>query len=109
MNCHTRVNGAIIVFGETFNSRARCNHLEGLVRDLPKIIWDIESVTVNNLIEATCNNTAASQGMYKESIAKMKQCGDIVILGKKGGKKRSDNVESHDIIIPNKQRTIFSY
>ena len=95
-------------FGATFNSQVKENHLEGLARDLPEIIWNSGKVRVNHLIETTCNNTAASQEMYKDSIVELKKRGEIIILGKKGGKKRKNSVvNSDDLLVPNKQRSIF--
>ncbi|MCW5199434.1 three-Cys-motif partner protein TcmP [Desulfobulbus sp. F1] len=95
------------IFGKTFNGTAREQHVNGLIRDIPSMIWSNERILVARLIESTCNNTAASQDMYKESLLKIRNQGDVVILGKSGGRKRTDKISSSDIILPNKQCRIF--
>lgn len=94
------------VFGSTFNEEAKEAHIEGLVRDLPDIIWKKDSIPVSLLMESTCNDTAASREMYKDSILNMRDQGDIIIRGKSGGKKRSNTVNSTDILIPQRQQRL---
>lgn len=91
------------LFGQTFNDQSKEEHLNGLVRDLPSVIWSEESVCVSKLIQATCNNTAASREMYIESLSRLCNDGEVVVLGKSGGKKRSNTVTPSDIVIPNRQ------
>lgn len=92
------------IFGSTFNEEAKEIHIEGLVRDLPDIIWKKDSIPVSLLMESTCNDTAASREMYKDSILNMRDQGDIIIYGKSGGKKRSNTVNPTDILIPQRQQ-----
>ncbi|MCI5131236.1 MAG: three-Cys-motif partner protein TcmP [Candidatus Electrothrix sp. EH2] len=95
------------IFGNTFNGTAREKHINGLIRDLPRIIWERELFSFSELIEHTCNNTAASKDMYSQSLLEAKRLGEILIRGKAGGKKKSDIIMPSDIIIPNRQRCLF--
>jgi three-Cys-motif partner protein len=95
------------IFGNTFNGRVREQHIRGLTRDIPGIIWNYSQTKVSDLMKLTCNNTAASEDMYKESILKLRNKGEIIIRGPSGGKKRSNIIQINDIIIPNKQTRIF--
>ena len=96
------------VFGKTFNGSAREQHINGLMRDIPDIIWNRSQAKVSDLIESTCNNTAASQDMYKESLSKLRDEGEVIIRGESGGKKRSRIICSSDIILPDKRLRIFT-
>jgi hypothetical protein len=96
------------IFGNTFNGTAKEQHITGLIRDLPSIIWTADSTRVSDLIDLTCNNTAASQDMYKESLLRIRDQGDIIILGKSGGKKRSNVIYPSDIIIPDRRLRLFT-
>jgi len=100
------VNDTPDIFGSTFNDQAKDVHLEGLVRDLPDIIWKQDQMTVSSLMENTCNNTAASREMYNNSILSMRDQGDIIILGKAGGKKRSNTINPTDILTPQRQQIL---
>lgn len=95
------------LFGQTFNQQSWDGHLNGLKRDIPEIIWNKSAININKLIETTCNNTAASREMYIESISRLYEDKEVIILGKSGGKKRSNNIVTSDIIIPNKQLIMF--
>ncbi len=96
------------IFGKTFNGTAREQHINGLTRDIPNIIWNCGERRISDLIESTCNNTAASQDMYMKSILKLKNEGELIIRGKSGGEKKTDIILTSDIIIPNKQCRIFT-
>jgi three-Cys-motif partner protein len=96
------------IFGELFNEKAKEHHVNGLIRDLPDIIWKCGETKVSDLIESTCNNTAASQDMYTKSILKLRNEGEVIIRGKSGGEKRGNIISPSDIILPNKQRRIFT-
>lgn len=91
------------IFGETFNQQSMEAHLSGLVRDIPKIVWNVPQTKITTLIEATCNDSAASRDMYLESITRARDNGDIIVLGKSGGKKRGCDILPTDIIVPNRQ------
>jgi len=95
------------LFGVTFNQQTKKDNIAGLERDLPEIIWNAGSIEISRLIESTCNNTLASQDMYAESLLRVKNRGDIIILGKSGGKKRGDTIKSSDLAVPNKQLRLF--
>lgn len=97
------ISGLPDVFGDTFNKRSMEEHLDGLVRDMPEVLWSAPQTKVADLIEATCNDSAASRDMYIESISRMRNDGEIIVLGKSGGKKRGPNILPADIIIPNRQ------
>lgn len=101
------INDTPNLFGETFNDQSKEEHLNGLVRDIPELIWNSESTRINSLIETTCNNTAASIDMYFESLSRIRDQGDLIVLGKSGGKKRGNSINPTDIIVPNKQIRLF--
>ena len=91
------------LFGSTFNSTTKTQHFEGLAKDLPKIIWDFDSMRVDELIQKTCNQTAVTRDMYLESLKQISEQQDIIIIGKSGGMKRGGKVCMSDIVLPNKQ------
>jgi len=93
------------IFGNTFNEDTKKEHMNGLARDLPEIIWEADSIEVSKLVESTCNHSAASLEMYKESLLDISDQGEIIILGKSGGKKTSRTILSSDVIIPKRQFT----
>lgn len=95
------------LFGQTFNKQTRDVHINGLIRDIPDIIWNKSPVNISKLIENTCNNTAATREMYIESISQLYVGGEVVVLGKSGGKKRSGIVTMSDNILPNRQGKLF--
>lgn len=102
-----RIKDVPNLFGQTFNKQSLEGHLNGLVRDIPDIIWNQPSTNISKLIESTCNNTAASREMYFESISRLCDNGEVIVLGKSGGRKRSNIVTPSDIIVPNRQFKLF--
>lgn len=91
------------LFGDTFNSNAKVQHFKGLSEDLPRIIWQSDSIHVEELIQKTCNQTAATKEMYLESLRQISEQQEIIIIGKSGGAKRGGKIGMSDIVLPNKQ------
>ena len=95
------------LFGDTFNSATKKQHFEGLAEDLPRIIWESDSMRVDELIQKTCNQTAVTKDMYLDSLKQISEQREIVIIGKSGGKKRGGKISVSDIVLPNKQFFLF--
>ncbi|MGI9228836.1 MAG: three-Cys-motif partner protein TcmP [Gammaproteobacteria bacterium] len=96
-----------LLFGKLFAEEAWAGHIEGLVEDLPKKIWQFNDTTVGDLIQRTCNETAAPPEMYFETLAKLRDNNEVAIFGGSGGKKRSSTVSLSDRIEPQRQKSIF--
>ena len=93
-------------FGKTFTDEAWSEHRGSLVTDLARIVWEHETITVRRLIKDTCNDTAAPPEMYLEALSNNDE---IVVLGKLGGKKRSEKVSLSDTLAPRRQKFLMPF
>ncbi|HEY9200715.1 MAG TPA: hypothetical protein VIQ81_03870 [Gammaproteobacteria bacterium] len=87
----------------SFNDSAKHEHIIGLMDDLPNLIWGHDTVSVNKLIEMSCNNTASTREMYLSSLSELRNNNQILVRGKSFGIKRSNNIDVNDIVMPKKQ------
>ena len=101
-----RYKGIPSIFGDTFTDEAWSEHREGLVTDLARIVWKYENINVEQLIESTCNDTAAPPEMYLEALSNNNE---IVVLGKSGGNKRGGKVSLSDILKPRRQKLLLPF
>ena len=95
--------------GMSFTEIERRNHKNGLIEKMPDYIWKRGGGPLKNIIENTCNNTAADLSLYKESLSEIWDQGDIDVRGKSGGKKKKREIHDSDIIIPNRQQSFFFF
>lgn len=95
------------LFGKTFVQEVWEEHRNALIADLPRIIWRDDTMSVEDLIIKTCNETAAPPKMYMEALSKLQNSREIIISGKSGGKKRGGEILPSDRIGPQRQRSIF--
>ena len=95
------------VFGEEFTQMARNYHIEVLTIDLPEVIAKAGNLTVKELIELTCNDTAATPDMYGKALSELSNANEIDVLGKSGGKKRSEKINLTDRVKVERQLRIF--
>ena len=64
---------------------------------------------MKNIVENTCNKTAADLPLYKESLLEVWDQGDIDVRGKGFGKKKKREIHDSDIIIPKRQMSFFFF
>ena len=95
------------VFGKEFTELVRNDHIKGLTIDLPEFIRSAKSLTVKKLIELTCNDTAATPDMYGKALSELSNANEIDVLGKSGGKKRSEKINLTDRVKVERQLRIF--
>ena len=96
-----------LLFGKPYDQMAKEEHTQGLITDLPETVSKMGTTTVKKLIESTCNETAASPELYKLALSELSNANEIAILGKSGGKKRSDNILLTDRVDIERQLRIF--
>ncbi|MDE0159050.1 MAG: three-Cys-motif partner protein TcmP [Candidatus Dadabacteria bacterium] len=101
-------NGAILP-GMSFTEVERKHHKKGLIEKMPSYIWENGGGLLKEIVEDTCNNTAADLSLYKESLSEIWDQGDIDVRGKGGGKKKKREIHDSDIIIPNRQRSFLFF
>ncbi len=95
--------------GMSFTEIEREQHKRGLIEKLPSYIWERGGGPLKDIVENTCNKTAADLPLYKKSLLEVWNQGDIDVRGKGFGKKKKREINDSDIIIPNKQRSFFFF
>lgn len=95
--------------GMSFTEVERKAHKDGLIEQLPAYIWERGGGPFKEIVEYTCNKTAADLPLYKESLLESWNQGDIDVRGKGFGKKKKREIHDSDIIIPNRQMPFFFF
>ena len=95
--------------GMSFMEIERERHKKSLIEKMPNYIWEGGGGPLKDIVENTCNKTAADLPLYKESLLEVWDQGDIDVRGKGFGKKKKREIHDSDIIIPKRQMSFFFF
>ncbi len=92
-----------------FDESARTRSISALRDDLPRLIAaSDEGITFEQLFGATCNETPATEEIYRQTIFELAQYKEIKIIGAKGQDRRTSNtIGADDRILISKQGSFF--
>lgn len=97
-----------------FDDDAQQRSKDALITELPPLIFDRAlggggGVTLERLFTRICNETPATTGLVSNVLMDLRGAGEIEIVSKDGkSRPRATNFQWSDVILPAKQRTLFS-
>lgn len=95
--------------GFCFDEQAHGASVAALMEQIPRLIYpDPDGMGFGELFATTCNMSPASANIYRSALGELMAVGDIEVVDRNGGSRRSANrIHDTDLIIPSRQRRLF--